>query len=40
MQLLEELKSIKSILKKKKNKDDKIVLLGKDKINAIEFLRL
>ena len=33
-----EIKKCKSILKKKKKKHDKIVLLGKDKLNTIEFL--
>ena len=31
-------KKYRSILKKKKKKHDKIVLLGKDKLNTIEFL--
>ena len=37
MQSLQELKNYKSI-KKKKKKHDKIVLLGKDKLNTIEVL--
>ena len=32
------IKKYKSIIKKKKKKHDKIVLLGKDKLNTIEFL--
>ena len=32
------IKEYKSIIKKKKKKHDKIVLLGKDKLNTIEFL--
>ena len=37
MQSLQELKNYKSI-KKKKKKHEKIVLLGKDKLNTIEVL--
>ena len=37
MQLLHGIKKYKSIIKKKK-KHDKIILLGKDKLNAIEVL--
>ena len=37
MQSFQELKS-KSIIKKKKKKHDKIVFLGKDKLNIIEVL--
>ena len=33
------LKNIKSISKKTKNKNDKIVSLAKSKLNSIEFLR-
>ena len=33
-----EIKKYKSIIKKKKKKHDKIVLLGKDKLNTIEGL--
>ena len=32
------IKKYKSIIKKKKKKHDKIVLLGKDKLNTIEIL--
>ena len=32
------IKKYKSIIKKKKKKHDKIVLLGKDQLNAIEIL--
>ena len=32
------IKKYKSMLKKKKNKHDKIVLLGKSKLNSIEVL--
>ena len=32
------IKEYKSIIKKKKKKHDKIVLLGKDKLNTIEIL--
>ena len=35
---MQELKSIKSIIKKKKKKHDKIVLLGKTKLSNIEVL--
>ena len=34
------IKKYKSIIKKMKKKHDKIVLLGKDKLNTIEVLRL
>ena len=34
------IKKYKSIIKKKKKKHDKIVLLGKDKLNTIEVLIL
>ena len=34
------IKKCKSIIKKKKKKHDKTVLLGKDKLNTIEVLRL
>ena len=37
MQSLQD-KKYKSIIKKKSKKHDKIVLSGKDKLNAIEFL--
>ena len=33
------IKKCKSIIKKKKQKHDKTVLLGKDKLNTIEVLR-
>ena len=33
-----EIKKYKSVIKKKKNKDDKIVLLAKSKLNSIEGL--
>ena len=36
--IIEGLKTYKSIIKKKKEKHDKIVLLGKDKLNTIEVL--
>ena len=32
------IKKCKSIIKKKKKKHDKIIFLGKDKLNTIEFL--
>ena len=38
MQSLQELKKYKSIIKKNKKKHDKIVLLGKDKLNSTEVL--
>ena len=38
MQSLQELKSIFELNKKRKNKHDKTVLLGKDKLNTIEVL--
>ena len=38
MQSLQESKKYKSIIKKKKKKPDKIVLLGKTKLNIIEVL--
>ena len=36
--IIAAIKNYKSIKKKKKKKDDEIVLLGKDKLNAIEVL--
>ena len=32
------IKKCKSIIKKKKNKNDKIMLLGRDKLNTVEVL--
>ena len=36
--ITEGIKMYKSVIKKKKKKRDKIVLLGKDKVNSIEVL--
>ena len=36
--IIVEIKKYKSIIKKKKRKHDKIVLLGKTKLNSIEIL--
>ena len=38
MQSLQELKGVSQLSKKKKKKHDKIVLLGKAKLDTIEFL--
>ena len=38
MQSLQELKSISQLKKKNSKKHDKIMLLGKDKLNTIEVL--
>ena len=38
MQLLQELKSISQLYRKRKKKHDKIVLLGKTKLDTIEVL--
>ena len=35
---MEGIKKYKSIIKKKEKKHDKLVLLGKDKLNTIEVL--
>ena len=36
--IIEAIKNYKSIIKKKKNKNNKIVLLAKSKLNSIELL--